>query len=786
MSTEKLYLSVCELVNAYERGLILSVPKKETETTPKILMMAQVVNMEAAVETGELGFGLSICESAKSIKEELNQPKNNNVSYVSQKQQTSFYEECTIDGKHITGSANPSILANKTFADVDIDIGDMYSWTPKKTPKASFGYKATNDFKYSLDTIRNKNITRYLNEKMGVYDSNGDGLQDKINLFGWKTNFGLENCLNCLVDFKLDLHIPSLEWSFDFKKILNKLKDFLKKMNAALDPTGPMLGICALLEALKNNGICPKNLPPLALIFPTLFTKYTFDLLNVRLSLSGFFLPLIKTVAGALVSSLENIPKLVNPILDCMINGLIGVNYLIKNYLSLADKAANQVTAGLNAFLDIPQKAKIAMNDINGLVKSKIKPSVDFKIEDFKSGKYYNYREAVNLYDTIVQEYLSACLILENSDFYSPDYPYMEATMQVLVEKSFKLMFIENLLNESLFETNSLGLIRGVGTGSEEFLLNGSEDMFSFKDTSITISFLKDDKSQDFNFQTLVHLKDIRNIISKYSELSDSNKKLFEELDKTDVKYRVEKKDVFDFRANTKPTRSKIFDSQYSLLNKVNKKITDSMDPLLKQYGLGGKVNYVDTYLDGPTIKFKSELLKSYTASPVNQLLEKWINVLKTTKKYIKDLTGDLINSIKALSLYINETLDYDIQITGSILELLHLIRFVRVIWKLVQSGLTDCKKFKQNPKLVNSIIAQNYNNQIQVDTVVNNPLNASTNTLNAESLFGQVQVTNLNNGKKYYLDPDECNGFTNVKINDENLDKVYNELIMNMHTGKV
>jgi hypothetical protein len=785
MSTEKLYLSVCELVNAYERGLILSVPKKETETTPKILMMAQVVNMEAAVETGELGFGLSICESAKSVKDELLEPKNDNINYVSKKQQTSFYEECTIDGKHITGSANPSIIANKAFSDVDIDIGDMYSWTPKKTPKAAFGYKATNDFKYSLDTIRNKNITRYLNEKMGVYDSNGDGLQDKINLFGWKTNFGLENCLNCLVDFKLDLHIPSLEWSFDFKKILNKLKDFLKKMNAALDPTGPMLGICALLEALKNNGICPKNLPPLALIFPTLFTKYTFDLLNVRLSLSGFFLPLIKTVAGALVSSLENIPKLVNPILDCMINGLIGVNYLIKNYLSLADKAANQVTAGLNAFLDIPQKAKIVANDFSGKIKSKVNPNVELTLDFFKSGKYYEYKEAINLYNTITEEYLSACLILEEEiNPFDPD--YLLSVIEVLVEKSFKLMFIENLLNESLFETNSLGLISKIGNESEIFLMNGSEDVFSFKDTSISISFLKENTQQNFNFQTLIHISDIAILLENYIQKSNNDKKLFEELDKTDVKYRVEKKDVFDFRANTRPTVSKIFNSQYSLLNKINKKITDSMDPVLKPYGLNGKVNYVDTYLDGPTIKFKSELLKSYTASPVNQLLEKWINTLKTTKKFIKDLTGDLINSIKALSLYINETLDYDIQITGSILELLHLIRFVRVIWKLIQSGLTDCKKFKQNPKLVNSIIAQNYNNQIQIDTVVNNPLNASTNTLNAQSLFGQVQVTNLNNGKKYYLDPDECNGFTNVKINDENLDKVYNELIMNMHTGKV
>jgi hypothetical protein len=782
MSTERLYLSVCELVNAYERGLILSVPKKETETTPKILMMAQVINMEATVETGELGFGLSICESAKSIKEDLTQPKNNSVSYVSKQQQTSFYEECTIDGKHITGSANPSIIANKAFADVDIDFGDMYSWTPKKTPKAVFGYKATNDFKYSLDTIRNKNITRYLNEKMGVYDSNGDGLQDKINLFGWKTNFGLENCLNCLIDFKLDLHIPSLEWGFDFKKILNKLKDFLKKMNAALDPTGPMLGICALLEALKNNGICPKNLPPLALIFPTLFTKYTFDLLNVRLSLSGFFLPLIKTVAGALVSTLENVPKLVNPILDCMINGLIGINYLIKNYISLADKAANQVTTGLNAFLDIPQKAKIVTNEFTGKIKPKVDPNIEFKLEDFKSGKYSNYKEANKKYQEIVTKYLEVALILENSNE-----TYVQiAAMYNLVEYSFQLMFLENILNQSLFDISSNILIKDVGNDKEEFGMNGQEDFFSYKDSSLVISFQKDSQSQSLTFQSLVHLKDIPTIAQKYKDLFDSNNKLFEELDKTDTKYNLDKKDIFNFKANTKPTRSKIFDSQYSLLNKINKKITDSMDPLLKQYGLNNKVNYVDTYLDGPTIKFKSELLKSYTSSPVNQLLEKWISTLKQTKKYIKDLTGDLINSIKSLSLYINETLDYDIQITGSILELLHLIRFVRVIWKLIQSGMTDCKKFKQNPKLVNSIIAQNYNNQIQVDTVVNNPLNQSLNSLNSENIFGQVQVTNLNNGKKYYLDPDECNGFTNVKINDENLDKVYNELIMNMHTGKV
>lgn len=72
---EKFYMSVMELINAYERGLIISINNKQTETTPKILMMNQVITMEAAVETGELGFGLSVAEIAKQIKEEKTNDK---------------------------------------------------------------------------------------------------------------------------------------------------------------------------------------------------------------------------------------------------------------------------------------------------------------------------------------------------------------------------------------------------------------------------------------------------------------------------------------------------------------------------------------------------------------------------------------------------------------------------------------------------------------------------------------------------------------------------------------
>ena len=106
---EKFYMSVMELINAYEKALILSINNKQTETTPKILMMNQVITMEAAVETGELGFGLSVAEIAKQMKEE----KTNNKVYsaVDSGKKKNFFTECYIDGQLATEDS--SILANK-------------------------------------------------------------------------------------------------------------------------------------------------------------------------------------------------------------------------------------------------------------------------------------------------------------------------------------------------------------------------------------------------------------------------------------------------------------------------------------------------------------------------------------------------------------------------------------------------------------------------------------------------------------------------------------------------
>jgi len=715
---ERFYLAVMELINAYERGLILSLNKVQTETTPKILMMNQLITMEAAVETGELGFGLSVAEIAKLIKEE----KENTKVYepVDKKKKSLFFQECTIDGKQITNDS--SLIANKFESQVEVDFNDMYSYTPKKTPKLNFKYKATNDFKYNLDFIKNKNISKYLDDNLASFDSNGDGIPDKVNIFGWKTNFGLEKCLDCFIDFKLELHLPSLEWAFDFSKILGKIKNFLSKMNAALDPKGPMLGICALLEAIKNNGLCPKNLPPLALMLPSLFVKYSFDLLNIRLNLSGLFLPLIKTVLSALTSALENVPKIVNPILNCLINAFTGVNYLIKNYLSLGDKLVNQMISAADAVVNTPKNLKNTFIPTSDSLLDNLKPKeADKDLSDVKS--------AINKINSI------------------------KADRAMTYENKAYLLLIEllELVSKGVIPVETLN---PAGNNFDEYCYFVSPDSFFRTD----ILF----ESNDPNSPNL------NKFIENFQRLKDGDSALKEQ---------AKRRESFAKLTST-PVKRAVGVSKIETINNLNKKIKESTDPFLATYGVENKVEYIPN--DSIT-EFRSTMLRDYTTqNPINQFLEQVIAELKKAKKYVNDFIAGVINSVKALTVFVSETLDTDIQITGSILELMHLIRFVRLIWNLIKNGLTDCKKFKQNPALVNNIIKDVYNSNY--DTIVQNPLNPSLN--NPTGAFKEyLTITDTKTGKKMHIDPEECNSISSLNLSDAILDGIYSDLTKNYFT---
>lgn len=935
---ERYYQAVIELINAYERGLILSLNKKHTETTPKILMMAPLLTMEAAIETSELGFDLNFADVASRTQNSYKEPVFEEKSFAvkdaatgaivnvqNNKKVESVYEECLIDGQHITGSSNPSIIADKIkFEANNIDFEDMYSYVPTKTPVLKFGYKATNDFKYKIDIIRDKNVSKWIDEKMASFDSNGDGIPDKVNIFGWKTNFGLENCLNCFFDVKFDLYIPALEWGFDLSKLLNKIKNLLQQMKAALDPTGLMLGICAFLEALKNNGICPKNLPPLAMLLPTLFSKYTFDMLGIRLNLTGLFLPLLKTILGAIISTIENFPRLINPIFDCLINGLIGVNYIIKNYISAYDKIVNESISAVNTIASVPKRTYKNLKNLFSYITTsdeEMLKEIANIVEDMKpieeelksqEEKRLKVKKEIALLENQYDKYvLELYDFLKGTSLVNPNFNYEQAKQRVYLgdknafnptlgsykyQPAYDILSGRNNINRPfgseiidaiekkrsiLIQDNDVKILllrtfkKYIDDNFENFEEGSDNYKVQFesflKETNKLEASVFEKKLILFNwlvsnrliiadvpvskepdgflvipYETFANIiygnvNKIREILDGYmkgfAEFHDKQMEKLKQYNSDQLKSDALKQtlknnyesamDTWDDKQRrakliegtkviNEPTRRNVFTSFYEDAKKqlndsnstsegglgfdtkdwLNPKVfqkqdlkkgklglTTVDDPFLATYGVQGKLNYIE---EPALITYKSKMLEKYNGSSVNLTIERGILYLKELKAYINIFFGNLINSFKALSFYIKDTLDLDIKINGSILEILHLIRFFKLIYKLIQNGLTDCKKIKENPKIAQGIINQLYTNAgnptISVMPTVPNPLDPSLNQMSLETINKKLTVANNLTGKKYHIDAVDCQEIGNVKLNDSNLEDIYKQMLNNFY----
>ena len=204
--------------------------------------------------------------------------------------------------------------------------------------------------------LRSSALDRYL--------SSDDG---EITIGNLKTNFGIEKCLDCLIDIELEMLTPTLEWIFSLKKLLERLKEVLQLIKNAMDPTTVFGPICAFLNAIKENGLCPRNLPAINLLLPTLFTKYSFDLIKMRFSWTTLLGPIMKGVKGV-VSLLENVPKLTNPFFDCVINAFTNLNRYIKVYLASVDKITKNINDTVFTFDKmIARAARLGESGLQGL-----------------------------------------------------------------------------------------------------------------------------------------------------------------------------------------------------------------------------------------------------------------------------------------------------------------------------------------------------------------------------------------------------------------------------------
>jgi hypothetical protein len=342
MNEDLLLIDIDQLIRAYEEGLIKSLSNSSLD---EIDINSSISYLPVLIEL-QRGLSAAVVASNNTL-ENLVQPLAEIKNEVDNKKEKTFKE----------------IFINNSYADCSITDIDG-----KRQEEVDFFVneeRSKSDFNLFNDkpaeVFYKKRFTNGVNANAGLkvsktLDTWLFGEDGKV--FG-NQNFGLEKCFNCFIDIKLEFISPALEFLFDLGKMINKIKDLLKQIDLDMNPLELMKYVCNFAISFGENLLCPANLKGLNLLLPTLFIKYSADLLKFRLDPSIVLGPIIKTIVGSLVSFVENIPRLIFPFIDCIRNAvsttLQALASLYRSQLKILEegtKLINKITdAGYKAFL---------------------------------------------------------------------------------------------------------------------------------------------------------------------------------------------------------------------------------------------------------------------------------------------------------------------------------------------------------------------------------------------------------------------------------------------------
>lgn len=334
MNNDALLFEVMELIKAYETGLTKSYKREPTDSNIDIgylgpLTMMQSI-LEAQVKSGEAH--LEVTQGALVTNEIINKPEEI---------ESKLFQACS------TIYDSNEKKTNDFFA-----FETKSSFKPEQ--KEAF-YKARLTNKWQAQA-KFEGLEELINAKIGE-----DG---KVTLGGKDFNFGIKKCFNCFVEINLDLILPPIEFALDLSKLLNLMSGLLDQIEEDLDPTKLYNLICQFAFRFGENLLCPANLIGLSLILPSLFVKYSLDLLNFKIDATIAFGPIIKAAVSFIASLVENIPRLIFPIIDCLINTFQTIEGAIQSIIDSAQKIA--VEGVISPIERVANKISDIINDPKG------------------------------------------------------------------------------------------------------------------------------------------------------------------------------------------------------------------------------------------------------------------------------------------------------------------------------------------------------------------------------------------------------------------------------------
>lgn len=343
MNEDLLIVDIDQLIRAYEEGLIKSLSNSSLE---EIDINSSIGYLPVLIEL-QRGLSATVVASNNTL-ENLVQPLVEIKEEINAKKEKSF-KEIFVNNSY--GDCSATDIDGKRQEEVDFFVNE----TRSKSEFNLFNEKPAEVFyKKRFTNGVNMNAGAKVSKTLDTWLFGEDG-----KVFG-NQNFGLEKCFNCFIDIKLEFISPALEFLFDLGKIINKIKEILKQIDLDMSPLELMKYTCNFAIAFGENLLCPANLKGLNLILPTLFIKYSADLLKFRLDPSIVLGPIIKTIVGSLVSFVENIPRLMFPFIDCIRNAVSTTLQALASLYKSGTKILTDGVSLINKITDAGYKAFLA------------------------------------------------------------------------------------------------------------------------------------------------------------------------------------------------------------------------------------------------------------------------------------------------------------------------------------------------------------------------------------------------------------------------------------------
>ena len=683
MTNDALLFEVMELIKAYETGLVKSFKNDPKETNLDIgylgpLTMMQSI-LEAEIKAGEVHLEMS--EAGIKVETATSNPAVENK----------IFEACST----VYDSSEKKTNDLFTF-ETDVNFT-----AEKPQLKARVTNKWVGRFNFDLETL--------VNGKLG-----NDG---KVTLGGKDLNFGIQKCFNCFLKINAELVLPPLEFLVDLSKILNLIKGLLAQIKDDIDPSKLFNLICQFALRFGENLLCPANLVGLSLLLPSLFVKYSLDLLNFKIDATIAFGPIIKVAVSFLVSLLENIPKVIFPVIDCLINAIRSVEGALKTILDSANYIAEDLILS-------------PIERVTNLVSDIIRDPKGYRIKEEQLEKLNKELENIKITDpkhtelqTLIEELFRAMDLKEN-----PNITTKEKFFDTLLDEYGPLkIFLDEylLLKEKLTAEAEAPIIKKQETLKKELL---AYDKRGFSKSSIG---LEDNQAKAGIISSMPN--------RQREYVNGINSRLGSDISvgggvKLDVASYLQK--TFGINIVNEAAVEKDFD-------------------------------FANAFQDNVTDPAKR------TISEFSNKIVKYLNEIKD---FINYFVNGAIGLMKSFELFISQSLAADIKILGDIREVLNLIRLIRLLIELFDNGLSNCDKIKQNKKVFKDIVeAQNFN--ILVENLSSNDI-LNINQINPDDYLVLVSTDSM---QRNIINLNDCGeAMAALGNKDLDLDAIYDSIRRN------